>query len=249
MKTFIIFTLALVFVFPVFGNGTPNMVHSRSESPSADVVVHLFNVKTYKTKVLPAYRTYSTTNDARPVIALLRECLRVLDANPQVSKRMLLNAESVKDDIGIIEGTVYYTPDQGKTSNQGNSKMARTVRQEYARYISWIILELLCVPYDKGIDPQQDMTNSALVNYLYDRSRWITDVFTGSGKATGLALKYAIGESSEPFTRQAIAEFDRELSEIEAPQDAGMQREFENLRAIVKKALADPDLTLLYSVT
>jgi hypothetical protein len=225
-----------MFVLPICTNGTTRVVHSGPDHVSADVVIHLLNMKMFESKVLPAYRRYLSANDARPLIALLRECIRVQEVSPELSKRLLLNAESLKDDIGIIEGTVYYSPDEGKTSNQGSSKTAKMVRQQYATgELSGLIIEILCVPYDKAVDPRQDMTNSLLVNYLYDRSTWIKDVFTFSRTVTGRQLRFSIGESTEPFTRKGIEEFDRELSKVERPQDANMQHEFDNLRALGKR--------------
>lgn len=250
MTTYILSAAALLLVFPVFGNGATRVVHSKSETASADVVVHLFNVKTFQNRVLPAYQSYQQRNDVKPLIALLKECLAMIEANPKLANQADFTVAIIREDIGILQGTEYYSPDAGKTSNQGNSRTARRVRREFAQgQVAGMLLKLLCVPYDQGVNPEQDMSNSRLVNYLYDRSEWIKDVFTFSGSVTGRPYEYSMGESTEPFTEKGIEEFDRALATVERPQDANMGREFDNLRALVKKAATDPDLILVLTVT
>ncbi len=245
---------AVLFVFPFLAHSPTAAITLRHppekhERMSADVTVHLFDINTYKKRVLPALRTYLTANDPRSVLALLNECNRILEANPKLSKRLFWDSEMIKEGVGILDGTVYYSPDGGKTTNQGRSNTARRVKRYYAgQQLGPMIVEILCVPFNKGVDPEQDMTNSRLVTYLYDRSDWIKDVFTFSGNATGRGLEFPIGESTEPFTERGMEELDRELNKVEDPTDAELRRELDNFRAVVKKALAEPDLILVLSV-
>lgn len=242
--------VAVFFVFSVLANTSAAAITpEKHESISADVFVHLFDINTYKKRVLPALRTYLTANDSRPLVELLKECNQILEANPKLSKRLLWNSEIIKEGIGILDGTVYYSPDEGKTTNQGRSNTARRVKRNYAKQqLSPMIVEILCVPLNKEVDPEQDMTNSRLVTYLYDRSDWIKNVFTFSGNATSRGLEFPIGESTEPFTERGMEELDRELTKVEDPTDADLRRQLDNFRAVVKKALAEPDLILVLSV-
>ena len=242
-RAYLVSAITLLLVAPVFGATKAN------RPASADVVVYLFDTKTYQARVLPAYAAYLKTNDPKPVIVLIQECIRLLNANRTQARQLHWDEETLKEDIGIINGTVYYSPDEGKTNNQGRGRIARGVRQEYARQqLSGKIVEILCVPYDKGVGPEQDMTNSGLVTYLYKSSRWIEEVFTFLRPVVGKPYVYGIGESTEPFTQRSIEEFDRELAKVEQPQDEKLRGEFDNLRALVRKALDDPDLTLVLSV-
>ena len=248
--TALLIAVAVFFVFPAHANSPAvGITPEKHERLSADVSVHLFNINTYKNRVLPALRTYLTSNDPRPLLQLLKQCNRILEANPKLSQRLFWNSEMIKEGIGILDGTVYYSPDEGKTTNRGRSNSARRVRRNYAKQqLSPMIVEVLCVPFDKGIDPEQDMTNSRLVTYLYDRADWIKDVFTFSGNATGRGLQFPIGESTEPFTESGMEQLDRELTKVEDPTDADLRSELDNFRAVVKKALAEPDLILVLSV-
>lgn len=214
-----------------------------------DVSIHLFDERIYREKVLPAFQTFFTTNDVEPLVSLLRECIQILDANPQLSDQLFWDKESCEEDIGILTGAVYYSPDNGKSSNQGASKTTIKVKREYVKGpLGSNILQVLCIPHDKGVRPDQDMSNTPLVQYLYKKSDWISDLFTFVRTVRGGRLKFAIGESSESFTKEDIQEFNSELNKIPPPGDSHLQKEYANLQELLKLALEDPDLTLVLSV-
>lgn len=221
-----------------------------SKVMGADVVLVLFNRRIYRERILPAYRLFLKRDEAETLIALLRECAQKLEANPQLSEQLLWSKESVEEDVGILTGTVYYSPDNGKTSNQGEKQKTHKVRRDYARgLLSSSILQVLCVPHDRMVNPEQDMTNSRLVSYLYARSEWIEELFTFRRSVRGDRLELSIGESTELFTKEVAEEFSRELTKIVPPEDPELRREYDNLRAMLKLTLEDPDLTLALSVT
>lgn len=213
-----------------------------------DVHLNLFDIRTYKERVLPAYQSFFKNDDTRPLVELLRECIQKLDADPQLAERLLWNSEVIEEDIGILNGTVYYTPD-GNSSNQGETKESHKVRRDYAReFLSSNILQILCVPRDKRVNPEQDMTNTPLITYLYEKSEWIKDVFTFARPVRGGRLELAIGESSELFTKEDIQKFSAELNKVPPPEDRQLRKEYDNLRAMLNTALEDPNLTLVLSV-
>lgn len=88
---------------------------------SADVNLELFDLRNYKERVLPAYQELVRNNDAGPLVALLRECIRELDAYPQLAERLILNREVIEEDIDILNGTVHYTRANNR-SNQGETE-------------------------------------------------------------------------------------------------------------------------------
>lgn len=224
-------------------------LEERSNLMSADVVVHLFNIKTYREKVLPAYRALFRKNETEPLIALLRECAQKIETNPQLSERLLWDKESIEENIGILTGAVYYSPDNGKSSNQSESKTANRVKRKYAREnLSSEILQVLCVPRDKNVHSEQDMTNTKLISFLYQRSEWIKDLFTFVRTVRGGRLELALGESSELFTKEDVQKFDAELGKVLPPENLQFQSEYNNLRALLKLASEDPDLTLVLTV-
>lgn len=215
---------------------------------SADVRLNLFDIRTYKERVLPAYQSFFKKDDTGPLIALLRECIQKLDADPQLAEHLLWNSEVIEEDIGILKGTVHYTPD-GKSSNQGETEESHKVRRDYAReFVSSNILQILCVPRDKRVNPEQEMTNTPLITYLYEKSGWIKDVFTFSRSVQGGRLELTMGESSELFTKEDIQKFSAELNKVPPPEDRQLRKEYDDLRAMVNIALEDPNLTLVISV-
>jgi hypothetical protein len=261
MKNHFSFVLAAVTLFhvsPVSNSASirasDNLVRKgfrkASKVMGADVVVHLFNIRIYKDRILPAYRLFLRNDEAEPLIALLRECAKKLEANPQLSEQLFWSKESVEEDVGILTGTVYYSPDNGKTSNQGEKQKTHKVRRDYARgLLSSEILGVLCVPHERRVNPEQDMSNSRLRSYLYEKSEWIEELFTSRRAVRGDRLELSIGESTELFTREDAKEFNRELTKIVPPEDPELRREHDNLREMLKLALEDPDLTLALSVT
>jgi hypothetical protein len=93
------------------------------------------------------------------------------------------------------------------------------------------------------------MSHRALVNYLYSHSRWIEDYFTFAKEPNGPIPEIKVGESSRFFSRDEIKMFDAELSRIHRPHDAEVIADgFDNLRALVHTAAANPNFKLLLSV-
>lgn len=221
----------------------------KSSVMGAEVQIVLFNRRTYKERVLPAYKLFLERGDHSSLIELLRECIQKLDAKPRLAEELLWNREIIEDDIGILTGTVYYSPD-GNRSNQDKSGESDRIKHDYAReLLASNILRVLCVPREKGLNPTLDMTNSPLIHYLHDRSKWIKDVLTLARSVHGKSLELPLGESSETFTKQDIQKFSAELDKIAKPHDADLGKEFDNLRALLRAAVEDPDLTLVLSIT
>lgn len=215
----------------------------------AEVQVVLFNRRIYKERVLPAYKLFLEKDNHTSLIELLRECIQKLDANPRLAEELLWNREIIEDDIGILTGTVYYSPD-GNRSNQDKNGESDRIKREYAREVlASNILRVLCVPREKGLNPTQDMTNNPLIHYLYGRSKWIKDVLTFARPVHGKSLELALGESSEAFNKQDIQEFTAELDKMPKPDDPDLRKEFNKLRALLSAAAENPDLTLVLSIT
>ncbi|HEX6650311.1 MAG TPA: hypothetical protein VF075_12250, partial [Pyrinomonadaceae bacterium] len=117
------------------------------------------------------------------LVQLVQDRIQRIETTPQLSNRLLFNKEEFEEYILIITG---------------DTKTPMQVRQEYARdLLSSSIVEVLCVAYDKGVNPEQDMTNSPLVPYLYSQSEWIADLFTFARTVRGKQLEFGIGESAK----------------------------------------------------
>lgn len=211
--------------------------------------VYLFNLRAYREKVLPAFHTFFAKNDPDPVIALIKECIHYLNDNPELSEKLFWDEKSCEEAIGILKGTVYYSPDDGRSTNQGNSDEAYKIRKEYARSnLSSIVIEILCVPQYSGVSSEQNMGNSSLIPYLYEKSQYIEDLFTSVKQVRGGPLELPIGEISGLFTKQDIQEFSMHLDKVPVPKDSAIRKEYDNLRALLKLALGEGDLTLVLAL-
>lgn len=61
----------------------------RSTAMGVDYYLHLFNLKAYHEKVLPAYHLFLRRNDPGPLITLLQEYQHILAAYPHLSEQLL----------------------------------------------------------------------------------------------------------------------------------------------------------------
>jgi hypothetical protein len=214
-----------------------------------DYYLHLFNQKVYKDKFLPAYQSLFDKDDAEPLIALLKEILERLDANRKLPGPPLESKESYKEDIGILNGTVNYDAGEDYLSSPVVTNRRVAAKQIFVRdVLAANILFALCVPRNKGVDPEQNMGRSPLVSYLYKSSSRIEDLFT-TGSLRGKELEIAVGDSRpQLLAKNDINELSAELAKIPPPEDPGIRKEYDNLRSLLKLALEDSDLTLLLSL-
>jgi hypothetical protein len=202
-----------------------------------DVSVQLFNLKVYNEKILPAYQALLEKDDPKLLVELLKNLAQEGDSK-----------EFYNEAIGILDGTVHYAPDD-YSFNLGIRETPRGAKQIFVEdNLSSRLLLAYCVPYDKGVNPKQDMSRSLLVDYLYKKSKWMKSLFTFSSTVHGASLQLTMGESSEFFTKEDLIKFKTELNKLPIPKDLQTRTEFENLHSLVKLALTDPNLALVLSV-
>jgi hypothetical protein len=218
------------------------------KSMGVSVAVYLFDINAYREKVLPAYDSYSRADDPERLVALLRECQRVLEGDPALSKRLLWGKTSIEDDIGILAGEIYYSPDGGRTSNQSRGKAGHEVRLGYAHgLLGANIVRVLCVARVEGVDVEQDLGKALLNPYLCERSAWIRDLINFDAAPGGGSLEIPLDESSDALTKDELRRFGDELQKVQPPSEPGLLKEYENLKNLIRLALADPALTLILS--
>ena len=215
---------------------------------SADVELQLFDRSVYERTVIPAYHAFFERNDNQPLIELVQSLIGKLDAGTPLYTTPLCDREIYLEALGILEGKIYYNS-RGEEVSDGNSNTTRADLQLFVRQnLGSILTTPLCIPYKPGVVSKQDMTNSRLVDYLYEGSEWIKDIFTFAESLGGGDLEVPMAESSELFTKDEVQTFSRELKRIREPDDAALRNELQNLRALVQLALSDPDLTLVRSI-
>lgn len=212
-----------------------------------DVELYLFNKRIYRESVIPAYEAFLTKKDPQPLINLLTEVVESFDPGKRMYP-LFWDEQFYQDAIGTLDGRVYYSS-KGEEPADSNQK---TTPEDLESYVTEdlppAIVMPLCVPHYDGVISNQDMTNSRLVGYLYERSKWIEEVFTFSRSPSGEYLEVPIGASSEFFSKEELQRFSTELSSTPAPDEPKLKQEFENLRQLVNLALSDPDLTLIMAV-
>ena len=106
------------------------------------------------------------------------------------------------------------------------------------------------------VDPEhahQDMTNAAFLNYLYEHSSWITQLFTYELPLNGPSLDegHSWGEGQdESFSKDDLQQFLAELRKVPRPQDDDvfLAWNYDQLMRLVTLAMSNPHLTLTCAV-
>jgi len=181
--------------------------------------VHLFDLRTYREKAWPAYQAFFERDDSTPLILLLQEIICGLDVNTALPGPTLWDKELYEEGIGILDGSVYYAPGANDETGHGGRKTTRENKRKYVRDgLTHMILMALCVPRDRGVNPEQNMTRSPLIPYLYEHSEWIEDRFTSVIELSGGMLEIPEGEDAlELFSEDDLHELCAELAKAQAP--------------------------------
>jgi len=205
-----------------------------------DYYVHLFDLRTYREKALPAYRAFFDQDDSAPLILLLQEIIRGLDVSASLPGPTLSDKEIYEEGIGILDGNVYYAPGADYETSRSGRKTTRGNKRMYVRdQLIHRILMALCVPRDRGVNPKQNMTRSSLIPYLHEHSEWIEDRFTSVVELRGGMLEIPEGEDSlELFSEEDLREFSAELAKIPAPEgDIEIKKQFEKGQNRMRESL------------
>jgi len=217
--------------------------------------VHLFNLRTYREKAWPAYQAFFDQDDSAPLILLLQEIIRGLDVSAALPGPTLWDKELYEEGIGILDGSVYYAPGANYETGRSGRKTTRENKRMYVRDgLTYMILMALCVPRDRGVNPEQNMTRSPLIPYLYEHSEWIEGRFTSVIELSGGMLEIPEGEDAlELFSEEDLHEFCAELAKVPAPEgeieikkqlEQGQNRMRESLRLQVPEE--SPEFNELY---
>ena len=70
-------------------------ISRESSVPGAEVQIILFNRRTYKERVLPAYKSFLERCDHSSLIELLQECIQELDAKSRLAEELLWDAARI----------------------------------------------------------------------------------------------------------------------------------------------------------
>lgn len=192
--------------------------------------LYLFDEQKYRARVLPAFHIFLGENDPQRLIALLEECKKC-------GKNKYLEDFStgalIDEAIGILNDDAYYNS-QGDYGREHFDKTTWEDKKLFVKdQISSLIIQGLCVPSARNVNPEQFMSGRSLMFYLYRHSDWIEEMFCSSRDPRGERLEFGIGEYDALFTKEDLQEFLGELERI--PQPLG----FEDIKAHYEEARQD----------
>jgi len=205
-----------------------------------DYYVHLFDLRAYREKAAPAYQAFFEQDDSAPLILLLQEIIHGLDVSAALPGQTLWDKEVYEEGIGILDGSVYYAPGINNETSRSGRKTTRQNKRMYVRdQLIHMILMALCVPRDRGVNPEQNMTRSPLIPYLYEHSEWIKDRFTSVEELRGGMLEIPEGEDApELFSEEDLHEFSAELAKVPAPEgDIEIKKQLEKAQNDLRDTL------------
>jgi hypothetical protein len=213
------------------------------------VIIYLVDQRCQDDLVLPAYREFFATHNTGALIRLLETAKKRLESLP-VGDNLAFDPPEVYDEaIAILSGKQYYSSEGRKPA----SSQDRTSRSDMEAFVKGSVgpdlLKLLCLPRDLGLSPQQGMSGTGLMRYLYSQSRWIEDYFTFSKEVSGPVSGINIGEWSRYFSSEQLQAFDHEMSKMREPKDRAAKSEFDNLQKLVHVAATDPSYKLLLVIS
>jgi len=212
------------------------------------VVLHLFDTAAYHQIILPAHRAFTERGDRNPIVALFDRILPVIEVHDDRLGLVALPSEVYQEYRDIVAGRVFYSS-TGEEADGEKHTSDRDLQLFVAQTAMPILVRLLCIHRTSDYVPEQDMSSTPLMNYLYTRSRWIEDYFTFAKEPSGPTLEIGITDWGRLFSREEVRQFDETLSSMTPPaEENGIVHEFQNLLALVRKAAQDPSTDLLLSI-
>jgi hypothetical protein len=215
--------------------------------PAMKVRILLFDVDEYHHKLLPAYRSYVDRSDVEPLATLLEGSLQVALSLQQSRRSSVRPVAVYQDYANILRRRVYYSSigQQERAEETSESDLRLLVDRSIAPALAM----LRCVPSTTQFEPEQDLSQPALADYLYRHSRWIEDYLTFAKEPSGPSLEVTLGDWCHLFSKEETRRFNQELSRMVRPyRPQPLAADFDNLRDLVHAAVVDTKLDLLISV-
>jgi hypothetical protein len=199
-----------------------------------DVDLRLFNLETYRQRVLPAYDTFRKGKDASALVTLLEEALERLPHEAALPGPRLWSAEVYAEAIEILAGRGVYEGD----------------RDLFAEGVASDLATFFCVERGLGVDPERDVSRTPLVRHLYAHSEWLQDVFTFAVPLESEPLDIPLGESSEALSREEVGRLRDEVARVPRPMEPGTtQADYDHLVTFLDTALARQYLTVVLTIS
>jgi hypothetical protein len=203
-----------------------------------DYYLVLFDMQWYTGRVEPTLREFFAGAPEGFLLPLLEESNRRASQSEAVRKRLLShNIEPGQAIIRILTGQEL----AGASFADDLSLFeARESRPDLEVYVSgpvmYEILSALCIPDLPGIDPRQNIGDSALLSHLVEHSPWIERAFAGDVFGKGEPLRFPLGLQSELMGRSDAERLLAELKTLPPPDPrAGNEKRVEALRNVLSR--------------
>jgi hypothetical protein len=202
-----------------------------------DYYLILFDMQWYASRVEPTLREFFAGAPEGILLPLLEESNRRSSQNEPLRKRLLAhNIEPSQAIIRILTGQELY----GASADHLSMLTARETRPAMEVYVSgpvaFELLTALCVADLPGIDPQQNIGDSALLSHLVEHSPWIESAFTGDVFGKGEPLRYPLGLQSEVMRPSDVERLLAELKSVPAPDPRlGSEKQVAALKNVLSR--------------
>src|SRR5579863_1579753 len=171
-----------------------------------DYYLVLFDMQCYTCRVEPTLREFFAGAPEGFLLPLLEESNRRAAQSEAVRKRLLShNIEPGQAIIRILAGQELSSASFADDVSLYEARESRPALEVYVSGpVMYEILTTLCIPDLPGINPQQNIGDSALLSHLVEHSRWIESAFTGDVFGKGEPLRFPLGLQSELMSRSDV---------------------------------------------
>ncbi len=148
------------------------------------VLIYLYDKGQCEGSVLPAYRAFAQKAVTDPLVMLLRDVIPQVESIPTGYGAPSWSPAIYEDYIATLTGKEYYSS-LGKEPKQGDVTTPKDMRILVDELVAPDLIRIFCLPRNLGFKPEQGMSSTALMTYLYSQSRWIEDYFTFAKEVSG----------------------------------------------------------------
>lgn len=179
-------------------------------------LIRIVDMDQYESKLLPAYQNFMRSNEPRELIALANEAISMMSPEEQED----FDYSGLVDGIEILNGSVFYNS-KGNYHDQENRKTTIADKKLFVTgQFAPSLLTTLCTPRIPGLVVEQNMSKTALYDYLFYCSDWISEVFTTARELHGEYLQINLCDGRpQLFSDEDIKEFLQVMNEVTNPNN------------------------------
>jgi len=246
-------------------------VLAREATLAANESIVLIRVGVFRQEVMPAYRNLVDKGDVGPLVSLLRRARPLaprerggmpVEALEREMSRLREDAVRARANGNVVPSQelgdrlwALVHPSGPSLLTQSEIDLAVSLLsdsgapgEQATRLVNEVVVrgltELLCIPWNQGVEPAQEVGSSLLGEYLETRADWIRSHVVQGGPR-GPELELPGDEWIGVYSEEEVRQFRQELIGVDRPMRAGLvQRQYDTLRSIVEVASRDATLVL-----